>query len=280
MNRTDVKEYYEYHNENIDLLNLAFKNIRFQIKELYKQKHSTEYIYSLPNTHPNKKELLKLEKALSRILAGIQVSWAEESLKRLLYEDKAFSNNQRNYLLNLGALDQRWYKTLKIAFSIAFDLVPINDELCETVNIKRERRNLGDELVDSYLSLKRIITQQLTPNFTLRNKVQHGEWLRAFKDNSTIYSTDLTNKVNKENIITTTSRFTIVNALYQMMVDLVRFKSDRFALNSIETPFEYFNKKYFYKINHEVKKLENASLDKFIEETLQRMLRGEKYRKK
>lgn len=281
MTAIEIEQYFFYHNSNIKSLKIGYDEIRNQIKKLYRVKSNDGiHIYSMLNGHKLKIEFKEREISFSRILSGIQVSWAEESIKRLLYEKYLLSDSQRNYLLERPALDQRWYKTLKIIFCIAYDLVPENDENCEQVRINRERHNLGDELVDQYFSLKKIITDHLVPNFSIRNKVQHGEWQFAFKpSHSKEFSQELTTKVNKENIITTTSRFTLVNALYQMMVDLGRFKSDSFALDSITTPFEYFYKDYMRKINFEVDKIMNSNLDSFINEIVQKEIRGLQHRK-
>jgi len=280
MTEQEIEQYFIYHNENIKLLKIGFDNIRDQIKTLYKSKSKDgNYIYSLSDTDQEKIKIRKIEKALSRVLSGIQVSWAEESIKRLLYEKALFTDRQREYLLERPALDQRWYSTLKIVFSIAYDLVPTSDETCDTVTIERERRNLGDELVDHYLELRDIITYNLVPNFSIRNKVQHGEWEYAFKPKySAEFSQDITDKINKENIVTTTSRYTLVNAIYQMIVDLGRFKSNSFALDSMLTPFEYFYNGYIKKINFEVSKINTSSLDDFINDLVDKEIRGQQYR--
>lgn len=280
MTEQEIEQYFIYHNENIKLLKIGFDNIRDQIKTLYKSQNKYgNYIYSLSDTDQEKIKIRKIEKALSRVLSGIQVSWAEESIKRLLYEKALFTDRQREYLLERPALDQRWYSTLKIVFSIAYDLVPPSDETCDTVTIERERRNLGDELVDHYLELRDIITYNLVPNFSIRNKVQHGEWEYAFKPKySAEFSQDITDKINKENIVTTTSRYTLVNAIYQMIVDLGRFKSNSFALDSMLTPFEYFYNDYIKKINFEVSKINTSNLDDFINDLVDKEKRGRQYR--
>lgn len=280
MTEQEIEQYFIYHNENIKLLKIGFDNIRDQIKTLYKsQNKDGNYIYSLSDTDQEKIKIRKIEKALSRVLSGIQVSWAEESIKRLLYEKALFTDRQREYLLERPALDQRWYSTLKIVFSIAYDLVPTSDETCDTVTIERERRNLGGELVDHYLELKDIITYNLVPSFSIRNKVQHGEWEYAFKPKySAEFSQDITDKINKENIVTTTSRYTLVNAIYQMIVDLGRFKSNSFALDSMLTPFEYFYNDYIKKINFEVSKINTSNLDDFINDLVDKEKRGQHYR--
>lgn len=281
MTEQEIEQYFQYHNANIKSLKIGYDEIRSQIIGLYrKTNRSGDLIYNLSNTHADKISIREVETSLSRILSGIQVSWAEESIKRLLYERQLLTENQRNYLLERPALDQRWYKTLKIVFCIAYDLVRSTDEICKTVNINHERNNLGDELVDQYFELKGIITNHLVPNFSIRNKVQHGEWLFAFKPKySKEFSQDITDKILNENIVTSTSRYTIVNALYQMVVDLGRFKSDSFALDSITTPFEYFYTSYLRKIKFEVDKILDTDLDKFIQDLVARELRGIQYRR-
>lgn len=262
------------------LLKVGYDEIREQIKGLYKSKYdSTNYIYLLQDSSHVKVEIRKKEKALSRVLSGIQVSWAEESIKRLFYEPNLFSNSQRNYLLDQSALDQRWYKTLHLAFCIAYDLVSLGDSNCIDVKLNANRANLGDDIVDHYFELRDIIKDLLTPNFEIRNKVQHGEWEYAFQPSkSKTYSQELTNKLNKENIITTTSRFTIVNTLYEMLVSLVRFRSNAFTLDSMQTPFEYHYKDNINKIRAEAIKIDNSNLESFILEIVNREIRGESYR--
>lgn len=282
MTTSEIHQYFQYHNSNIKLLKIGFDEIRDRIKNIYKIKNNSgEFIYSFPEINSEKVELRKTEKSLSRILSGIQVSWAEESIKRLLYEPNLFTDIQRDYLLELPALDQRWYKTLKIIFCIAYDLVPMGDEICNTIEVhsRSVRNNIGDELVDQYKELKSIIKDFLVPNFSIRNKVQHGEWEYAFWPQfSKEFSLEITEKISRENIVTTTSRYTLVNAFYQMLVDLGRFKSNSFAIDSMLTPFEYFYKNYIRKIKFEMEKISNPNLEKFIEDIVNKEIRGISYR--
>ena len=279
MNEEELRQYFDYHNSNMKSLKIGYDELRNQIKSFYKlTDRNGTLIYSLQDSDPKKIELRKKEKSFSRILSGIQSSWAEESLKRLLYERNFLNDTQRNYILNLP-LGQKWIEVFKIAFCIEYDLVPVNNDICAGVKIKQEKNNLGNELVQQYLSTRKIITKHLTPSFEIRNKVQHGEWEFAFKPpNSEEFSQSWTDKVNKENLITTTSRYTLVNAVYNMIVDLGRFKSNSFALDSITTPFEYFHKKYMMKINFEVEKIKTCDLEKFIDEIVQKEIRGLEYR--
>lgn len=261
------------------LLKIGFEEIRNQLKLLYLSKNkSGNYIFSLDDTIADKILALEKAKSLSRILSGIQVSWAEESIKRLFYEKEVLSENQINYLLE-QPLDQKWYKTLHIIFCIAYELVPAGDEFCLTVNIKLQRRNLGNELVLIYFRLKKLITEFLIPNFTIRNKVQHGEWSYAFRPSfSKEFSQELTDMLDAENLVTTTSRYTLVNTFYHMLVDMARFKSNSFAIDSMLTPFEYFYQKNIQKINFEVLKIQNPELENFIQSRIDKEIRGTQYR--
>jgi hypothetical protein len=279
MNQNETKEYFDYHNSNIKSLKIGYDEMRNKIKLFYTSTDKDgNLIYLLENSDINKIQLRKKEQAFSRILSGIQVSWAEESLKRLLYEKDLFTDTQRNYILK-KPLIEKWLETFKIVFCIAYDLMPINDEFYSLVDIKQERNNLGSELVGQYKSLRKIISKNLTPNFAIRNKVQHGEWEYAFEAPiSEIFSQNLTDKINGENIITTSSRYLIVNSVYNLIVDLGRFKSDSFKLDSITTPFEYFFEKYLKKINFEIEKIQYCDLEKFIDDIVQKELRGLEYR--
>lgn len=280
MTTQEIEKYFQYHNSNLKLLKIGFNQIRYHLKTIYRTKNTTgNYIFLHNDKNPEKIELRKIEKSHYRILSGIQVSCAEESIKRLLYEKNLLTDGQRIYLIEQPALDQRWYVTLKVIFCIAYDLVPAADETCNTVRIEGERRNLGNELVDQYSVLKDIITDHLVPNFSIRNKVQHGEWEFAFKPKySAEFSQEITDKLNNENIVSTTSRYTLVNAFYQMLVDLGRFKSNSFALNSMMTPFEYFYNDYIRKIKFEVTKIDSPNLDLYIDEILKKEIRGQQHR--
>ena len=280
MTAHDLEDYFQYHNSNMKLLKIGFNEIRNQIKAIHERKNSNgNFIYKLEENDPELKQTQSVEKALSRTISGIQVSYAEESIKRLFYEKNLFNDTQRDFLFGKSALDQKWYFALKFVFSIAYDLVPTSDPTCTTVNIRQERNNLGDEIVDKYFELKSIITNFLVPNFQIRNKVQHGEWEYAFKPpQSDSFSQPYTDRINHENIITSTSRFTLVESFYNMIVDLGRFKSNSFAIDSMLTPFEYFYGRNIEKINFEKQKIINPNLNLFIEERIEKLIRGQEHK--
>lgn len=265
MTTQEITDYFHFHNANMKSLKIGFDQVHNQIKSLLRSTNKNgDIIYLLAPNDPIKIELLEKEVALSRILSGIQVSWAEESIKRLFYEGNLFTDGQRDHLLNKKALDQKWYESLLLVFSIAYDLITPGDELCRTVKVKSQKRNLGNDLVNQYAEMRKVILEHLIPSFNIRNKVQHGEWKFAFEPPiSDVFSQDLTFSLGRENIVTTTARFHIVNTFYTMLVDMGRFKSNAFKIDSIQTPFEYFYSRYMAKIIHQVKIIQNPHIDQF-----------------
>lgn len=280
MTPQEVYQYFEYHKENIRSVETGFEHIRNQIKSLHSQKNSTgNYIHALLDTDEEKITLINTEIALSRIFSGIQVCWAEENIKRLLYEKNLLTDDQRIFLLEQPSLEQRWRKALKIVFAIAYNLVPAGDDNCDTLRIESLRRTLGHQLVNQYLELKAIITDHLVPNFAIRNKVQHGEWVHGFRPRySAVYGPEITMAINQENILTTTARQNLVNAFYQLIVDLGRFKSHQFAIDTTKTPFEYFYPLYIKKIKGSVNTINTADLTHYINGQIAKNLRGEQYK--
>ena len=68
MTATEIAQYFDYHNANIRLLKIGFDHIRLQIKELYtKTNNAGHFIYGLAGTDPEKIEIRKIEKSLSRV---------------------------------------------------------------------------------------------------------------------------------------------------------------------------------------------------------------------
>ena len=93
MTQQEIYQYFQYHNSNMKLLKIGFEEIRDQLKILYLSKNkSDDFIFSLADSATDKIQSIEKAKSLSRILSGIQVSWAEESIKRLFYEKDLLSD--------------------------------------------------------------------------------------------------------------------------------------------------------------------------------------------
>jgi hypothetical protein len=277
----NIKTCYRLHNLNKKSLENAIDLIKLNIKDAYRQDFSEgSYIINLPFTDKKRIKLIENIRSYNRILFGLLVSWSDESIRRLFYEPCVFTENQINYLLENKALEQKWTLSLKIAFLKANKLIPPTNETCRGIDINlRSFSSMDPNLISKYDEVKSLIEIFLIPSFNIRNKVQHGEWIAAFKPpHSKEYSRDLTQNIFKENIITISSRMIIFNAIYQMIIDLARFSSNHFKIDPTSTPFEYFYSKYITKIEFEKKKINSPNISEYINDLIRKRETGKIYR--
>ena len=279
MSNAEIDQYFEYHNQNMKLLQIGFTRIKKEINNTYRLKDGSNYVFELSVNDPRRKEAQDTINSYNRILSGIQISWAEESIKRLWYEKSVFADDQSNFLIDNRVLEQRWHLTLKLSYCIAYNLVPQGDETCQSVNINRDSRHLGSIVTTKYRSLKQIVNEILVPGFHIRNKVQHGEWIAAFlPPDSKVYSQDLSDKISAEDVVRISSRYLITTSLYNLIVEIVRFRSRNFALDPSQTPFEYFFDQRKRKIEFERKKVLDSSLDKYVNHLIKSEKKADMYR--
>ncbi|HMS68537.1 MAG TPA: hypothetical protein PKD18_10375 [Saprospiraceae bacterium] len=276
MTEAEKLQYYRYHNENLIHLKFSFAEIKRQILDNFRNVNSSsQLVYALNSNSSDYIEAKKLETTYSRLLSGIQVCITEENLKRLVYEPKAFNSIQIDEILNQTSLNIKWELAFKIGFCNAFELTQPGNPSCRNFRISRQRNNLGDELCNKYSLLKNVIDQNLLPNFRVRNKILHGEWINAFEPpNSKIFSTNYSEIINNETLPIINHRLNIANSFYNLIVDLVRFNSDAFKLNSLETPFEYFYNKYMQKISEEATKINQNQYTKYVENIIKKTIIG------
>ncbi|QCX40125.1 hypothetical protein FF125_17345 [Aureibaculum algae] len=273
---------HRFHNLNKRSLENAINLIKENIKLSYKEE-VVESVYKIKQPFNNiaRIKLIENVRSYNRILLGLLASWSDESIRRLFYEPNVFSENQIEFLLDKHrSLEQKWTFALKIAFLKANNLIPIGNETCVRLTINsRNFPSLTPDLINKYREIETLIKDFLIPAFSIRNKVQHGEWIAAFKPpDSKIYSPELTKKIFKENIITISSRMIIFNSVYQMIIDLARFNSNNFKIDSSSNPFEYFYSQHIKKINNEKVKITSSKINEYINQLITKKENGKKYR--
>lgn len=204
---------FKYHQENVLYLEEGLRFVMCSIKNGFIQEH-------IANSAFKKKKAKKYLLIQSRILSGLIVSWSEEIIKRLFFEPNAFSDVQIQKLHELN-LQQKWEFALKIAFCKAYNVRNTNGaplfngiDIESQINISRTAR-------DRYRHVMGLITEELLPAINIRNKVQHGEWIKAFTPpNSLNFSPDLTREINRENVVVLQTKINQFKAIYQLIHDL------------------------------------------------------------
>lgn len=279
----EKQKLYRLHNLNKKSLENAIDLIKQNIRNSFKEEIS-DGKYTIKQTFTDTKRIKLSEniRSYNRILFGLLVSWSDESIRRLYYEPNVFTDTQIDFLLGNRPLEQKWTFALKIAFLKANGLIPVGNESCIGITINsRNFPTLSSDLIRKYEEIQELIKDFLIPSFNIRNKVQHGEWIAAFRPpDSKIYSPELTRNIFKENIVTISSRIVIFNCVYQMIVDLAKFTSNNFKLDPSTTPFEYFYSHNIKKISHEKSRVLSPNLNQFVDELITRNENGKRYRQK
>lgn len=280
----EKKKLYKLHNLNKKSLENAIDLIKQNIKNCYIEEVS-ESNYLINELFTNKKRILLINniRSYNRILFGLLVSWSDQCIRRLFYEQNVFTETQINFLLDkTRSLEQKWNFALKISFLKANGLIPLGNEKCVKLNINSNFSNsLNSELLKKYDEIQNLINYFLIPSFDIRNKVQHGEWIAAFRpENPETYNAKFTKNIFQENIITISSRIVIFKSVYQMIVGLATFSSNNFKINNSTTPFEYFYSQNIKKINYEKTKISTPNLNKFINDLIEKKENGKLHRQK
>ncbi len=106
-----------------------------------------------------------------RLFAFMIGAWAECRLLKLLYEPDAFSDDERQVVLDEGALD-RWMKVVEVGFRRHYRIPAASLQPPALPKTAHARFQI----------LNSVIRDDLRAIITLRNKLAHGQWAYPLAD--------------------------------------------------------------------------------------------------
>jgi hypothetical protein len=268
---------YLFHHKNVKAIELAIKLMMENVKKSY----LSEFELNKSKFKDDKiKKSLILESRLvyTRILSGLLVSLSEEMLKRLLFEPKAFKEQQIIKIYEIRSLAVKWKTVFKIAFCNQFVKYDQNDPMYKRIEIPENEISIKKSTREKYKNVMLLLENEIFPMIDLRNKVQHGEWKYAFTPpNSFDYNENLTHELYKENIRTIQTKLNDIKVIYKMIKDLATF-SINFKLNLELNPFEHFFDINYERIERNKKNLIDFDINKYIKFIEIRYEKGTKYK--
>lgn len=146
----------------------------------------------------------------TKILSHLINSWAEVRVLKLVYESRAFNDQQKKDILACGGARERWQKALDFAFCKAFNVNQSNIDSPIVDYTARSRR----------LALLDIINEDLLESNQLRNRIAHGQWKYAFSEDLLSVNGALTHRLRKENIVKLQMKLAMFKSLAQIIHDL------------------------------------------------------------
>jgi len=141
--------------------------------------------------------------AFTRVLAQLASTWIEVRVYKLIYEPNAFTDSEITNVLQSETLQQKWENALNYSY---FKHFQISDPQKITDN--------------KYTVLCELIKSDFTDSITIRNRLAHGQWKYAFNSNVTSISSDLTTKIQNENVLKIQIKLQIFKDIAQIIHDL------------------------------------------------------------
>lgn len=289
MKLTTKKTYFERRTQNVQKVEDAINLLERQIKECI----ITEQ-YSSDAQCNNEKEI----DLYTKLLSGAVIIWCETLIKALFYEHGAFEEEQINELLSKEkSLEQKWTLALTCAFYKAFSGLPYNYiSPIPTKAMVTGLTTIAQSEKKKFLTLYDLIETRLSPAIKVRNKIQHGDWIFAFKEAE--YNKDRTTGirtliqkpsfdrkstiiVEEENLLTLRLKRNQFRLIYGLIKDLAVFKRyGQYRGGRSSTPFQSKFVTRYNQILSNQGLLENSDFSKYRTDLVSSKRRGEQWKGK
>lgn len=136
-------------------------------------------------------------------------AWAEDRLRKMLYEPNGFTSAEREQITSAGSQIEIWKMALERGFRKRYR-IPFAD-LSQVLPLTPRAR---------YAAILNIIDNDLRPIIEARNKLAHGQWVRPLNSENDDYSPLHTRQINGENAHSIKCKHRILEYLSQIIHDL------------------------------------------------------------
>lgn len=188
-----IYEVGQQHEDNYLAVSNALVQTKIELANLIQKESEAERTFTL----------------LYTMLLGV---WCEARLHKLLYERGVFNEEQRKVVYSCDTLQKKWQKAVEIAFE---------------VKVERLSKHLGTEggIAFSVKNIFDAITGWIEIHYgsviETRNKVAHGQWMTAFSNIQSGWTSSddwkqnssATRSLNTENILTVAAKVDLLNII-------------------------------------------------------------------
>jgi len=198
-------------------------------------------------------------KSFVSLYALLLGAWAEDRLRKLLYESNGLVSAERETVVAQSTQLDQWLKVIEIAFRKHYNVpsAPLNDQtLPFTANAR-------------YEVLKQILEQDLRNVIEIRNKLAHGQWVYPLNSEGTDIEQGKYQQLNNENLPSLQYKKSLLTSLADIVHDLV------VSLPTFERDFDH----NFRKITTTRSNLNTRSYEKYAAQLVAKRNRGIQRRK-
>jgi hypothetical protein len=147
--------------------------------------------------------------ALTRLYCLLLAAWAETRRCKLLYEPNAFDERQRREILAKNQLDG-WLFAVEVGFRQHYR-IPRAALSAET---------LPHSAYSRLMTINVMLTTDLRPIVTLRNKLAHGQWKYPLNNDGNDVAQEQMDALRNENLLSLQFKKSLISTLSDIIHDL------------------------------------------------------------
>lgn len=232
---------YQYHVKNNHSVEIALKNASLAARKAIAEEN-------VPGT-----------KSFVSLYAFLLGAWAENRLKKLLYESPGLTANERNLVSVKSSQFEKWEKLIEVVFRKHYQVpaAALDDS------------SLPFTAAARYKALNEILNQDLKSVIEIRNRLAHGQWVYPLNSDENDIEQGKYQALNQENIAALQYKKSMITSLADIAHDLV------VSLPTFERDFD----KHFKQTSNTRKNLKNRSYQKYAENLIEKRKRGIQKRK-
>jgi len=191
----------------------------------------------------------------SMLLMG---AWAENRLRKVLFEPNGFSAAERSQVEESRTQIDSWKIAIEISFRKRYKLPEANLRIALPITPRAQ-----------YNALISAVDYELRPIIEVRNKLAHGQWARTLNNNNDDFSPETMALINNENAHTVKCKKRILESLALIIHDLVA------GNNAFPRDFD----KHFRNLEHARTEISARSYEEWLANMQAKYKRGKRQRR-
>jgi hypothetical protein len=232
---------YRYHVANLRSLEIAIKNTALSARKAISKENDSA------------------KDSFVRLYAFLIGAWAENRLKKLLFEQNGFSRDERNRVLSQLSQIDKWKKTVEVSFRKYYGIP----------RKKISENTLPFTAYIRFTTLNEIIDKDLRPIIEVRNRLAHGQWIYPLSDDGKGVEQHKYRLINNENLLSLQFKFKLVSNLCSIINDLV------VSLPTFDRDFDM----HYQHITNTRNNLRNRKYEKYVQRLVENRKQGIQRRK-
>lgn len=232
---------YQFHVANLRSIEIALNNTALSTRQAISEENQ-------PATD-----------SFIRLYALLIGTWAETRLRKLLYEQSGFTEDERKRVLTQTSQLEQWRKLVEVAFRKHYGIsqAPLTSSSLPFTAHAR------------YASLMNIFENNLRIVIEVRNKLAHGQWIYPLNNEGNDIESNKYTLLKKENLQSLQFKKSLLSSLADIVHDLV------VSLLTFERDFD----SNYSRITNIKNNLISRNYEKYVSMLIDKRQRGIKKRK-